>query len=189
MSIRIVGGQFKNKRLNSPPKTTRPSSNKLRESLFNICQNHINETFFLDLFAGSGAIGLEAISRGASFVCFIEKNKQAISCIRENIKLLEVKDKTKVIQGNVLDALKKMNSDYQYDIIFIDPPYILYEKHPDFIEEIINIILENDIIKEKGLIFFEKPFLQKEQIPIFKKLKLLSNRKISSTSLYEYQKI
>ncbi len=122
MALRILSGAFKGRILKSPnEKTTRPTQGVLRSAVFNICQADLENATFLDLFAGSGAMGLEALSRGAKSSTFVEKDRKAAACIRENIALLGVSNRTEVFSLDALTALHKMTK--PFDIIYIDPPY------------------------------------------------------------------
>lgn len=103
----------------------RPTSSKLRGSVFNSLQDRIEGASFLDLFAGSGAVGLEALSRGASSATFIERDLTAIQCIRENLQRL--KEEATILKMPVIHGLKRLNQ--RFDIIYIDPPYAL-DIHP-----------------------------------------------------------
>lgn len=123
MTLRMIAGTFKGRLLKTPKSTsTRPTQGMLREAIFNICQNEISGARFLDLFAGSGAMGLEALSRGASHSTFVEQNRQAIACIKENISLLGVEPKTRLIPTDASRALTLLATQ-QFDLIYIDPPY------------------------------------------------------------------
>lgn len=124
--MRIIGGIFKGRKLKFPKrKTTRPTSSKVREALFNIIMSRVSDCVFVDLFAGSGAVGLEALSRGARFVIFIEKDVRACGIIKQNIKNLGIdENKTLIICDDAISGLKKLEKKrYSFDIIFIDPPY------------------------------------------------------------------
>ncbi len=125
MNFRIIGGQFKGRPLKAPKATsTRPTQGMLREAVFNICQNEIEGARFLDLFAGSGAMGLEAVSRGASHAALVEKNRQATACIKENIHSLQIESLAEIFPMNAekaISVLQKQGS--HFDIVYIDPPY------------------------------------------------------------------
>lgn len=123
--MHIISGIHKNRTLLSPKGLkTRPTSGRLREALFNICQTYIDDCRFLDLFAGSGAMGLEAISRGAKSATFVDNSKESIRCIQSNIGAIKEEKKTDVIYGNVYDAVAKLaKQGRHYDIIYADPPY------------------------------------------------------------------
>jgi 16S rRNA (guanine966-N2)-methyltransferase len=101
----------------------RPTSDRLRETLFNILAPKITDSRFLDIFAGSGAVGIEALSRGASHTTFIEQSRPACSVIEANLAALGIKDAA-VVNRNALQALKRLQEEGdQFDIIFLDPPY------------------------------------------------------------------
>lgn len=119
--MRIISGKFRSRRLKgSPPPGIRPTSDKLRETVFNILGPGIDGTTFLDGCAGTGAIGIEAMSRGASFVYFVEQSRKACQMIRENLKELDVRDGFKVLEMDLSKAFDIVGS---VDIAFIDPPY------------------------------------------------------------------
>src|SRR3982751_3728361 len=123
--MRVIAGEFRGRVLKSPPgNRTRPTSDRLRETLFNILAPRIHDdTRFLDLCAGTGAIGIEALSRGAAFVTFVDRSKKACALIEENLDKLDVPEK----QTNVLNlpAENFTGREHQegWDIIFFDPPY------------------------------------------------------------------
>ena len=120
--MQIIGGEFKKRKLFAPKgDQTRPSKNMLRETFFNICFQRVEGAIFADLFAGSGAIGLEALSRGAKHVYFIESHKNAIQAIEKNIALLKVENRVTFLKGDVFNFLPKIKG--YLDIIFSDPPY------------------------------------------------------------------
>jgi 16S rRNA (guanine(966)-N(2))-methyltransferase RsmD len=122
MTLRIFGGQFKGRVLKSPKsETTRPTQGIVREAVFNICQELTQGARFLDLFAGSGAMGLEALSRGASHATFVERDKHSVSCLKENLTLLNLTDRAQVFPIDAHAALNKITQ--SFDIIYIDPPY------------------------------------------------------------------
>ena len=127
MTLRMIAGQFKGRLLKTPKSTsTRPTQGMLREALFNICQMEILNARFLDLFAGSGAMGLEALSRGALHATFVEQNRQAIQCIKENIADLGVEKQTQLIPIDASRAVALLaKQGAQFDLIYIDPPYDL----------------------------------------------------------------
>jgi 16S rRNA (guanine(966)-N(2))-methyltransferase RsmD len=119
--MRIISGQFKSRRLKgTPPPGIRPTSDKLRETVFNILGARVEGATFLDGCAGTGAIGIEAISRGAAFVYFVEQSRKACQMIRENLKELDVQDGYKIIEMDLGKALGVVG---KVDVAFIDPPY------------------------------------------------------------------
>lgn len=123
--MRIAGGTLKGRELKSPKGgKTRPTSSKVRESLFNILQNEIEGATFLDLFAGSGSMGIEALSRGAEAATFIEKEKMAATVLRENLKNLGLE--ARLIQADVFAAVPRLvKKGDTFTIIYADPPYAL----------------------------------------------------------------
>ena len=133
--MRIIAGEYRGRILKSPPDNkTRPTSDRLRETLFNILNPRIDEeTRFLDLCAGTGAIGIEAISRGAAFSTFIDKSRRACALIEENLDLLKIPERQTEIICNSAENFVSRNREEGWDIIFYDPPYkneyaiVLYE--------------------------------------------------------------
>lgn len=125
MTLRIFGGFLKGRLLKTPKgSSTRPTQGNVREAVFNICQNDIAGSRFLDLFAGSGAMGLEAISRGAAQATLIEQNRNAIACIKENIISLHVEKEVVLISIEAGRALVSLaGQGVLFDIVYIDPPY------------------------------------------------------------------
>ncbi len=123
--MRIIAGNFKGRLLKAPKSTsTRPTQGMLREAIFNICQNEVSNARFLDLFAGSGAMGLEALSRGASHATFVEQNRQAVQCIKENITALKLEKSSLLIPFDASRALHSLaKQSAQFDIVYVDPPY------------------------------------------------------------------
>lgn len=123
--MRIIAGDLKGKKLFSiKGRTTRPTSDRLRESIFNILSNRFKAAFVLDLFAGTGALGIEAISRGALYSYFIDSKTEAISVIRKNIKDCKLEDKSDVIQWDIKKSLRCMEAlTSKMDLVFMDPPY------------------------------------------------------------------
>lgn len=128
--IRIVGGCFRGRTIYTPrTHLTRPGTEKIRKAVFDICRNEIEEANFLDLFAGSGAFGIEALSRGALHSTFVEKSKAAIACIKKNISLLQVEAQTTVF-STTYEYWYKKNTAF-FDIAYACPPYpeiYLYKK-------------------------------------------------------------
>lgn len=123
--MRIIAGEYRGRTLKSPSDSkTRPTSDRLRETLFNILNPRINEqTRFLDLCAGTGAIGIEAISRGAEFAAFVDKSRRACALIEENLDLLNIpEDHTKVFH-NTAENFVQREQEKPFDVVFYDPPY------------------------------------------------------------------
>lgn len=103
---------------------TRPTTDRIKETLFNMIQNDLYGCTFLDLFAGSGAIGIEALSRGAKEAVFVDNGSRQIACIRDNLKTTRLEDRADVIAGDVFTVLKRLEQENRrFDFVFMDPPY------------------------------------------------------------------
>ena len=121
--MRVIAGKARSLRLKTPDgMDTRPTTDRIKETLFNMIQGEIPGCIFLDLFAGSGGIGIEALSRGAAHAYFVENGKEAISCIQENIAFTKFEESATLLKQDVFSALT-MISEKEADIIFMDPPY------------------------------------------------------------------
>ena len=158
--IKIIGGDKKGFSLKTKAGTsTRPTLNRVRENIFNILQSVMPNSLGLDLFAGSGAVGIEALSRGAQAVTFVEKNKVAFAVIRENLKKTNYLNKSFVFSSSWHIFLKKTTE--VFDWIFVDPPYGL-----DVYHEVIEAIGSSQCLSEGGIIFLEtdKAVQMKSQI-------------------------
>ena len=123
--MQVIAGKFKGQLLKTPKgKATRPTISKVKKSIFDMCMHELEDCHFLDLFAGSGQMGIEALSRGGSFSCFVEKGKEACHCLKNNIEKLKIKDHTELIPLTVERALPKLiKRGLCFDIIYLDPPY------------------------------------------------------------------
>ncbi|HTA47484.1 MAG TPA: 16S rRNA (guanine(966)-N(2))-methyltransferase RsmD [Bryobacteraceae bacterium] len=118
--MRVIGGEFRSRRLESMPGAdVRPTSDRLRETLFNILSPAIAGAVFVDAYAGTGAVGIEALSRGARHAIFIEKRREAVNLIRANLATLKIESRARVIHGSASLYLDKLDA----DIVFLDPPY------------------------------------------------------------------
>ena len=103
--------------------TTRPTADRIKESIFNILANGIANRRVLDLFAGTGALGIEALSRGAAWAVFIDQAKPAVDAIRRNVTSLQLENRVRIIRWNIRHNLNCLASDQPFDLIFMDPPY------------------------------------------------------------------
>jgi len=120
--MRVIGGEFRSRRLKTlPGMRLRPTPDRLRETLFDVLAPRIEGVVFADLYAGSGAAGIEALSRGAARAVFVEKNRAAAEVIRQNLKSLGISQRAQVICGKVVPLLGRLAA----DIVFLDPPYDL----------------------------------------------------------------
>ena len=118
--MRVIAGEFRSRRLKSiPGVATRPTPDRLRETLFDILQTRMEGTVFVDAYAGTGAVGIEALSRGARHAFFLERNRAALEAIRENLDQLKIGSRATVLAGPVMLTLERCRA----DIVFLDPPY------------------------------------------------------------------
>lgn len=151
--MRIISGLYRGKKLKSPENLgVRPSHDRLKETLFNIIasnfKNYLHNNNVLDIFAGSGAIGIECISRRANFACFVEKNKDTHKLIKQNIPLPAL-DKSQIINKDFLSTIK---ADYHHDfsLVYIDPPY-----HKELLTRSLIHLIKLQILCEDALIICE----------------------------------
>jgi len=118
--MRVIGGEFRSRIIKTPTgDTTRPTPDRLREALFNILTPHITDAVFLDAYAGSGSVGIEALSRGAKRTIFIEKSRTALRALQENIATLDIRARCDVYA----DSASSIITRFEADIVFLDPPY------------------------------------------------------------------
>lgn len=154
--MRIISGTARGTKLYTlEGETTRPTLDRVKESLFNIIQNQVSGSIFLDLFSGSGAIGIEAASRGAKKTILCDKSKDAISIIKKNIEKTHMQDK---INAYNLDYEQLLNTkiNEKIDIIYIDPPY-----NSEFAIKATKIIITKELVDEKSIIIIETDEEQK----------------------------
>ena len=122
--MRVIAGKARSLRLKTiEGMDTRPTTDRIKETLFNMIQPSIADRRFLDLFAGSGGIGIEALSRGASCCVFVEQQRKAAECIRENLAFTRLKDSATLLVTDAVSAVRKLNGEEAFSWIFMDPPY------------------------------------------------------------------
>jgi 16S rRNA (guanine966-N2)-methyltransferase len=123
--MRVIAGKFRSRVLTGPGKLRiRPTSDRLRETLFNVLGPSVADSFFVDLFAGTGAVGIEAYSRGAREVAWVESNPKAVRLIRHNLDSLEIRDGAELIEAQAKRGLERIASQHRVaDFVFLDPPY------------------------------------------------------------------
>ncbi|GAV25004.1 methyltransferase [Carboxydothermus islandicus] len=147
--MRIITGEARGRKLIAPKGLkTRPTSDRVKEAMFNILGYRVIDAVVLDGFAGTGNLGLEALSRGAKFSYFIEADREAFSCLRRNIENLGYGDRAKAVLGDIFKVLPKINE--KFNLIFLDPPY-----GHGFEERAVLTILQLGLLKENGLIVVE----------------------------------
>jgi 16S rRNA (guanine(966)-N(2))-methyltransferase RsmD len=154
--MRIISGKFKGRRLQPHGVDLRPTTDKVREALFNILAPDVQGAAFLDLYAGSGSIGIEAFSRGAEHVVFVEQEKQNVLLIRKNIASLALSEKVTLFYGSVLDFLKTNKA--TFDLVYVDPPY----EDNDLLERL-QTLGSSDTISPQGIVVIEH--FHKQELP------------------------
>lgn len=148
--MRIIAGKHRSRKLNTlEGDNTRPTSDRIKEAVFSSLGRIVNEGKVLDLFGGSGNIGLEALSRGMDFAYFCEQNKRAVAIIEENVSLLNEQNKCEIYSGDYKEALEKWK-DLKFNLIYMDPPYRL-----KVIEECLRFIDKHEMLHVYGCIVVE----------------------------------
>ena len=160
--MRIISGISRGTKLYTlEGENTRPTLDRVKEPLFSIIQAYIKDSVVLDLFEGSGALGLEALSRGAKKAVLCDKSYEAVNIIKKNIEKTHNQKKTQVL---CMDYKKCLNTvDEKFDLIFIDPPYKL-----DIAVKAIQLILENDLLYGEGILIIETDYENRELLEIRK---------------------
>ena len=151
--MRVIAGKYRSQPLASPKgRDTRPTSDRLRETLFNILAPHIQDAVFADLFAGTGAVGIEAISRGARQAYFAENAKVPLAALRHNLERLEIHDQAFVEPAGVMPLLRRLlHQKVTLDLIFLDPPY----KDQLAYETVLRFLAEHSILHEDAIVVVE----------------------------------
>ena len=149
--MRIIAGSARS----LPLKTisgmdTRPTTDRIKETLFNILNPYLADCSFLDLFAGSGQIGLEAVSRGAREAVFVENNKKAAVCIQENITFTKFTEHCTLLVGDAVSAIRQLEGREAFDVVFMDPPY-----RKGLEQEVLKALSESSLLAEDSLVVAE----------------------------------
>lgn len=153
--MRVISGIYKGRQLKGYTlKGTRPTMDRVKESLFDILGDKVEGRVCLDLFAGSGNLGIEALSRGAKFVYFVDREYMAYKTIKDNLFLLNILN-VEVLNMDYLKALEKLNT-IRFDIIFLDPPY-----KSDYLEKAVRKISELTLLNDKGIVVLESDDINK----------------------------
>jgi len=146
--MRVISGSVRGRMLKAlEGSETRPTTDKVKESIFNIIQFDIEGRRVLDLFSGSGQLAIEAVSRGAEYAVAVDKSKYAVEIIKENVKRCNFEDKIKIYKGDFTEVLSKGG---KFDLIFLDPPY-----DSDLLLKSLNLIVSFDILSNDGIIICE----------------------------------
>lgn len=181
--MRISSGSSKGRKLHAPPGLdVRPTSDKVKQALFNILSDRVEGASFLDLYAGVGSVGIEALSRGAAEVTFIEKSKRHIDYLKKNLSLGSFEGRHKIFCSEAVSFLRKKGRARPFDFVFVDPPY-----QGEEIEKTLPLLGEGDMITADGLVIiqhFHKKVLP-EQVGL---LRFLRKYKYGETILSLYGK-
>lgn len=149
--MRVIAGKARSLRLKTVEGLeTRPTTDRIKETLFNMLQYRLADCRFLDLFSGSGAIGIEALSRGASCCVFVEQNRKAVDCIRENLKFTRLESQARIMTADAVSAVRQLNGEEPFDCIFMDPPY---DKGLE--TEVLRVLQDTDLLTEDTLVIVE----------------------------------
>lgn len=170
--MRVVAGSAKSLKLKTiEGMETRPTQDRIKETLFNMIQYDIVGSTFLDLFSGSGGIGIEALSRGAKRAYFVEKAKPALRCIRENLKYTKLNEKAEVMAADVVTAISQLESKKEtFDYIFMDPPY-----NKGFEDHILAVLDKSTICTQDTVVIVESSLAT--EISDFQELKVTRIKK------------
>jgi 16S rRNA (guanine966-N2)-methyltransferase len=149
ISVRIISGEHKGRILSSVKKTgIRPSSDKVKGSIFNVLKDEVEGKRVLDLFAGSGSLGIEALSRGASFVTFVDSSSQSIKMIKRNLNSLNLGKRSDMLRKDCLKVLSNLKG--KFGIIFADPPYL-----KGFAQQVIDSVVKYGLLDNDGILVLE----------------------------------
>lgn len=177
--MRVIAGTAKRLQLKTVKgDNTRPTTDRIKETLFNMLQNDIEGCRFLDLFSGSGAIGIEALSRGAKEAVFVENNKEAINCIKENLIFTKLVNSGIVMSYDVMTAISMLEGrNAKFDIVFMDPPY-----NKEIEKEVLDRLKQSEIVDSDTMIIVEASlntsfsYLRDMGYELFKEKKYKTNK-------------
>ena len=149
--MRVIAGTARSLQLVTPKgEDTRPTTDRIKETLFNMIQFDIQEAVFLDLFAGSGGIGIEALSRGAREAVFVDNNREAYDCIMQNLTHTKMETQATVYKQDVFVALTMMEYHKKFYVVFMDPPY-----HKELEQRVLEYLTTSSLVDEDTVIIFE----------------------------------
>lgn len=149
--MRVIAGSARRIPLKTPEGLdTRPTQDRIKETLFNMLQYDLADCVFLDLFAGIGAIGIEALSRGAAQAVFVEKDERAVQVIRENLKATRLEDRAIIMHCDAVSALHRLEGKHRFDFIFMDPPY-----DHELEKQVLQSLTESSLIDKESTVIIE----------------------------------
>ena len=177
--MRVIGGNARGRRLKVPKgQTLRPTAARVKEALFNILPHDLSGAKALDLFAGTGNLTIEALSRGATAAILVDASAESGNAIRENVRRLDLTDRTKVLIMPVARALRLLKGQGEtFDLIFLDPPY-----ERQWIDKTLKIIAQGELLRESGVLIAEHSIREKVE-PRYDSLALHDQRRYGSTLL------
>ena len=180
--MRVISGLYKGRNIKGfDIDGTRPTQDRVKESLFGSIQDYIDESVVLDLFSGSGNLAIESLSNGASKAYLVDNNKVAIDVINENIKSMDI-DNAIIIKDDYLNALNYFkNNNIMFDLVFLDPPY-----KDDYINNSVKFLLDNNLINDKGIIVCE---FENDIYKDYSELKILKEKKFGYKKIVIFKKI
>lgn len=179
INMRIIAGKYRGTKLYTlEGLDTRPTLDRVKEPLFSILQSKLLKANVLDLFAGSGALSLESLSRGAERVVLCDNSKKAINVIKQNFEKLKIVTNFEIINKDYIEALKNLQNE-KFDIIFLDPPYNMH-----ILNDILNFISINKLLTKDGIVICE---IDKEYLEDINDLELIKNKRYGSTFVYIYK--
>ncbi len=181
--MRIIAGDFRGRRLNTPKgMNIRPTIDRVREAIFNIVRLEVPDARVLDLFAGTGAMGLEALSRGADRAVFVDQSLGAVRLIRENIELCNARDRSVIIQDAVPSAIRRLSAKGEiFSLIFLDPPY-----GKGLVERTLDIL---DVVAAPGAVVIAEHHVKDEPPPEVKNWLRSNERRYGDTVISIYSEI
>lgn len=179
--MRVISGSAKGRKLFSVPgSSTRPITSRVKEALFNILSYDIIRARVLDLFAGTGAVGIEALSRGAEHVVFIERARKAIEVVHRNLELTRLEDRATVIRMDAFRYIEQAPEEQQFDIIYVAPP-----QYHALWADALHSLDDKDLLAPDGLVIVQIHPKEYEPLPL-RNLEVVDERSYGSTSLYFY---
>ncbi|MBS7527454.1 16S rRNA (guanine(966)-N(2))-methyltransferase RsmD [Fusibacter paucivorans] len=182
--MRVISGKARGTKLMTIEGTaTRPTTDRVKEAIFSMVQQHLYEAEGLDLFAGSGALGIELLSRGGSAVSFIESSAKAVQCIRDNMQKTHLEAQGEILQMTVERDLTMLKG-RSFDIVFMDPPY-----HKGMIKSTIETILRYELLRINGIIVLEHHVDDKDSEIVSDALEVLTQKRYGITGVGVYRRI
>jgi 16S rRNA (guanine966-N2)-methyltransferase len=177
--MRIIAGEFKGRRLITPRgRTTRPTADQVRTALMDALQPWLADAHFLDLFAGAGGVGLEALSRGAVQATFVERDAEALRALETNIRTLGLQTRTRLLRQGVASALDRLGREgARYGLAFLDPPY----DHAGAVQTALALLTRGSLLEPGGLVIVQHP--SKDPPNPMEGLAITRSRKFGETTL------